>query len=207
MKNIIGYLMFLANGEGIKSGWYPLKQKLCDRYGANDGYDIQYLEGKECYACNGTGVFIKYAGFGSSYPEPCYKCYKGWYKQPAYVLLERIKVGNHVFHKPIQRVTNLKTLLELDVPKTITIDGYINHNRRKYGWLAFTILNIIFNFKEYRKYIKNMGVGWAVYWWLPKNWINNYMHLKRNGWDSIPLMKIKKRFRFMRKQPIEDLPF
>lgn len=92
--------MFLANNEGKRDQWYSLKDKLIKKFGVNNGYDLQFIPGKKCNSCSGTGKFTKYL-FGSAYKEPCWRCTAGWYKLPIYVLLERNKVGDHVFHKPI----------------------------------------------------------------------------------------------------------
>ncbi len=208
IKRLIGYLMFLANGEGLREQWYPLKQKLCDRYGVNNGYDIQYIEGKRCFSCEGTGVYAKFTHYTGIKRELCYRCDNGWYKKPCYVLLERIKVGNYAFHKPIKSYSSIKNVVLMDIPLTVTINGYISHNKKKYGWLAFSVLYILYDFKGYRKYVKTLGLGWKVSWWLPKNWLYNIMHIRNKGFEAYPFRSIKMKFAKQKENGIDDfLPF
>lgn len=201
--------MYLANGEGKRDIWYSLKQQLCAKYGSNDGYDVQCLPGKECYSCNGTGIFVKYHSFGSSTKEHCFRCTRGWYVLPSYVLLERINVGGYLFHKPISRK---QTSIFPDVPISTKIDGYIEHSKKKFGWVAFSILYIFFDLKTYRQYVKGFGVGWRCSWWLPQNYLYNFMHIYRKGWNSVPIDKLRKKMnsikRYIGKNPdLDNLPF
>lgn len=205
----IGYLMYLANGEGKRDIWYSLKQRLCDRYGINDGYDVQCLPGKKCYSCDGTGIFVRYHSFGSSTKERCYRCTEGWYKTPSFVLLQRIKVGDHVFHKPVGRQSKL---CFPDIPISVKIEGYIEHSKKKYGWLAFSILYIIFDRKKYISYVKGFGIGWRCSWWLPQNYLYNFMHIRRHGWDAAPFTKLRMKVKHLKRTfrnstRLDDLPF
>ncbi len=219
MRKIIGYLMSLANREGMKELWYPLKDKLCTRFGVNDGYDVQYLQGILCHTCDGTGIFKKYSYYGSGFTrENCWHCdSRGWYKKSCYVLLERKKVGSHVFHKPIRREYTIKTIFEVDIPATVTIEGYIRHTKHKHGWLALYLLFILFDWKAYRTLVKGMGRGWRVSWWKPRNYLNNIIHICRYTTDAIPIRSIKNRKtkknvmmaigKYATVQNVDDLPF
>jgi len=206
--NVIGHLMMMANREGVKTYWYELKSRLCSKYGVNDGYDLQHLAGKHCYSCDGTGVYRRYVS-----PELCWNCYHGWYKRPCYVLLERIRVGTYVFHKPIRREYSLKAYEETEVPMTVTIEGYINHSRHKYGEYALLILLLLFDRKNLNTYFRYNGIGWRLKWWLPRNWLYNAIHIYRKGFDAYPLQKLKqntKRLSIPKHSNIpdtDDLPF
>lgn len=210
MKKLLGILMYMGNNEGVKEPWYSLKQKLCARYGVNNGYDLQYLEGKQCWGCDGTGKFTRYS-FGSGYKEDCYRCNGGWYTMPAYVVLERIKIGDKVFHKPISRTESRDSIHNRGIPLSITIHGYIAHHKVKYGWLAFSILFLVFARKEYLAYIKTFGAGWRISWWLPKNWLRNFMHIKHRKMQSHPIVGMREYFRkridICRQMFVDDLPF
>lgn len=209
VRNTIGYLMYLANNGENKDFWYPLKKKLCDRFGYNDGNDIQELPGKMCNCCYGTGKYEKYT-YAGRIVEPCRKCFDGWYQLPRFVLLRRIKVGRYLFHFPIRSEVSL-----LKVPEQLTstayIKGYITHGKKKYGWLAFSLLIFLFDFKGYMEFVKSMGAGWRISWWLPKNWIYNIRHLIKFGWESIPIKDIKKIFKNKNQLSLlendGDLPF
>jgi hypothetical protein len=213
MKRIIGRLMFLANNEGMKDAWYELKEMLCIRYGVHDGYDVQTIDGKECYYCEGTGIFRKYTYSGDYIKQPCFRCVKGWYKQPMYVLLERIKVGNYIFHKPIKKRNTPLFHMEVNIPTTVSIHGYVEYRRQKYGWMAFSALYIWFNPKGYFRFVKGLGSGWRISWWLPRNYLYNIMHLIKKRSQAMPFRGIRlwlnKRVRIFSKTDtqIDDLPF
>lgn len=209
MRRIIGRLMFMANSEGVKQPWYSLKEKLCKKFGVNDGYDVQFIEGKKCYSCGGTGVYHKYYQ-REWIDDECYNCCgTGMYKDHRYIVLERIRVGGYIFHRP-QKDTAISwtkpTLPEISA--TVTINGYIDHMRVKNGWMAFSVLFILFAPSAYFKYIKSWGLGWKCAWWLPKNYLHNIMHIRRNGLNAIPFRNFKK----SKNQNIphafgDDLPF
>lgn len=200
--------MHLANRERVKEPWYTLKAKLCAKYGVNNGYDMQYLHGKECHSCNGTGMYIRHVGFGSTQPERCWNCTKGWYKTPRLVVLERIKVGRHVFHRPVASQNTFMGPEHPDLP-TVHIMGYVDHRKHKRGWLAFTLLFLLFARKEYWAYVKTWGKGWRCSWWIPQNWLYNIMHIKKHGRGAIPFRK----FNYIKtthkdgSKTMQDLPF
>ena len=92
----IGYLLHHANlGCGTKE-FYALKNEILVNLGVFDGIDIQYIEGKECFTCNGNGIYKGYFR-----DDPCDVCYKGWYKRPFWTVLQRWILGNYVFHLPV----------------------------------------------------------------------------------------------------------
>jgi hypothetical protein len=56
-----------------------------------------------------------------------------------------------------------------------------------------------------------IGRGWRLYWWLPKNYINNIAHLIRHGRKAIPFQRMKTPGYFVNLLSLErtedDLPF
>jgi len=64
MKNIIitvlSWLLHHANRSlnwGDKKYFYPIKNKILSKYGKYVKYGIQFIEGKKCYTCHGTGDY------------------------------------------------------------------------------------------------------------------------------------------------------
>lgn len=90
------------------------------------------------------------------------------------------------------------------------IEGYINHNRSKYGKLSLNILFLIYEKGYLKRYWKETGNGWRLYWWRPSNWVSNLIHLIKKRGDSIPVNMLKRKFSEsynklrMRKQYDED---
>lgn len=206
MKKLIGYLTMVANTYGAKNLWYPLKQKICDKYGTQAGYDIQYLEGKKCHSCNGTGLYMRHS-FRSSYYESCYRCYNGWYKQPRYVLLERRDIGGYIFHKPIKSVLKQSELSEHDIPSAITITGYIERKEHKYAWIVFPMMLLLLDFSGYQTWLKGIGLGWRLQWYKPSNWVRVVAHFIRYKTNAYPINELRRKINRPRPTEIEDLPF
>lgn len=201
--------MFMANSEGVKQPWYALKDKLCKRFGVNDGYDVQFIEGKKCYSCRGTGIYHKHY-HGEWIADECYNCCgTGMYKDDRYIVLERIKVGRYIFHRP-QKDTAISWTKPLapEIPTSVTINGYIDHCRVKNGWLAFGILFLLFDPYAYIQYVKTWGLGWRCAWWLPQNYLHNIMHIRKNGFDAIPFRRFKQKRKLkILPEATDDLPF
>lgn len=190
-REIIGRLMWLANSEGKGQVWYSLKEKLCKKFGKVIGTDVQYLSGKECYSCNGTGKYYKYDWRNDGgYYESCYHCYNGWYKRPMIVLLDRISVGRHVFHRPATRHYLERELEQSELPPG-AITGYIEHERKKNGWIAFIILYIVFDWKGYKAIVRSKGIGYCDKWFYRDNIINNIRHIQRKKRNAIPFRDLQ----------------
>lgn len=98
---------------------YPLKEKILARLGKFDGYDWQYIA-KPCFACDGTGDGDLYGVWDGDIF--CDECGGSGYWKRFWTKLERRKIGNIVFHTPVQ-----KFFSEPEEPHEITIDGYVNH--------------------------------------------------------------------------------
>lgn len=207
LLRLLGYLMHLANREGKNIHWYQLKDKLCKKYGLDNGQDIQYLEGKKCSSCDGTGIYKKYTHYGCR-REYCWHCTDGWYKKPTYVILERTKVGSYIFHRPKERIERLEVFDKFDLQENVTITGYIHHKKHKNGWLAMAVLFMIFDWKVYWKYMAPTGMGWRTCWWQPRNYLNNFRHIVRYGRGSIPFRGLfGNKVKVQRIGSADDLPF
>ena len=117
----LGRLLHLANASPpfeFRKEFYALKEEILERYGTRDGHDVQHIPGKECYTCDGTGIFERYNGD----TDYCYRCGgSGWYKSPVWVVLERFRLGRFSFHIPRKR-----SYTKPD-PDTTRIHGYIKH--------------------------------------------------------------------------------
>jgi hypothetical protein len=148
IKLILSYLLHHANRETKAEDFYKIKDRILTKYGKVIGHDVQHIPGKICFACNGTGEPL---WINDQDDEHCSRCYgDGWYKQPKWILLQRIKFGKYTFHKPIYRTTQENNLryeysqLPLTVP---IIEGYISHTPSKYGKKARTILFLLYDFR------------------------------------------------------------
>jgi len=219
IRSILSILLHHANRETRADEFYKIKDRVLSRYGKVIGYDVQFIEGKICHSCNGTGLYKKYSWFtGKVYEiESCNRCWHGWYKPNTWVLLQRIQFGRYTFHKPVQRETRFK-----DNPftnnagwnvKSVLITGYIQHNRSKYGKDALVILYLIFDWKRYwRRWYQTIGRSWYCHktvWRRPRQWPNQIAHLIRYGSKAMPIRDIKKKL-FPPPQvqhSTEDLPF
>jgi hypothetical protein len=225
IKHILSYLLHHANRETNMEEFYKIKDKIITKYGKGIGHDVQFIEGKKCRSCGGFGYHRKYSWeTGKVYDTvDCYHCWWGWYKQPTWVLLERIRFGKYIFHKPVERKYGSKNPFDHIVNNPV-IEGYIDHTRSKYGKDALVILFLLYDWKGYwKRWYCHIGTGWYWHWsWIytPRKWPNNIAHLIRCGRKAIPFMKLKKceppepehapwpeQTGTSVNTPIEDLPF
>ena len=121
---MIGKLLYLANsrppsGKDRKERFYAMKQRICERFGTPDGFDVQHFAGKRCFSCYGTGI---YRSEYSDYQNYCYKCNgSGWFKRERWVVLKRWRIGQRIFHQPDG------VSYEAPNPPLRTIEGFIEH--------------------------------------------------------------------------------
>ena len=133
--------------------FYKIKNKILLKYSTFISYDTQFIEGKKCFSCNGTGLHEHYDyDDDESYFEACYNCHSGWYKLPTWNILKKVKFGKYIFYQPYQRMYKKPDI------SSILINGYIKHEKSKYSKFALIILFLFFD-KEYisrlyRIYIK-----------------------------------------------------
>jgi hypothetical protein len=216
---ILSWLLHHANRETKMEEFYRIKDRILTRYGKVIGYDVQFIEGKICHSCNGTGVYKKYSWYtGKVYEiESCNRCWRGWYKPNTWILLQRIRLGRYIFHKPLQRETKFKKnpFKEVDgwQVSNEVISGYIDHNRTKHGKDALVILYLLYDWKRYwKRWYQTIGRGWYCHWsWIykPQKWPNNIAHLIRYRSKAIPIRDIKEKL-FPPpsvQHSIDDLPF
>lgn len=133
---MIGRLLHVANsypGCIDKRRFYAMKDRILSRFGIEDGFDIQHIEGKQCWSCDGTG--------GLWEPGGCWRCLDGWYKRPVWVTLQRYKLGRYTFHLPRERS------YEKPEPDVTRITGYVEHPDYGYDkprW-ATILLGLVFD--------------------------------------------------------------
>lgn len=203
---ILSWLLHHANRHTKSEYFYAIKNRLLKKYGVHVRYDVQYIEGKKCNSCGGEGVHPKYGYDGKIYDyADCYHCHGGWYKLPTWNILALLQFGKYQFHQPYKRVY-AKPLIEFPL-----IEGYIEHNDSKHGSFALTVLCLLYEKGYLKRWYNGAGSGWYVYWWLPRNWPHNIVHIIKNGKNAMPFRK-RKTFtpiKYTQYMPTEsdDLPF
>jgi hypothetical protein len=121
--------LYVANKEGNDEYFYKVKNEILCKYGSIKEYDIQFIDGKKCLSCNGTGIYSK--------TKNCFYCVNGWYKAPCWNLLQKIKFGKYSFYKPIERFYTKPSV-------EAKIIGYIKNEKKPYGFIAKTILFLLY---------------------------------------------------------------
>lgn len=160
---MIARLLHIANSSPPPPGFrrerfYKMKQRILRWFGTEDGHDLQFIEGKTCWSCYGTGEH--YA------PHDCYKCGgDGWFKPPVWILLKRWKFGEYTFHEPIQRLYRKPDLHSYHKP---LIEGYVEH--ASYPWKdihrARLILALLFDWRLLWSETSN----WRIHLALARKW-------------------------------------
>lgn len=171
-----------------KQRFYTIKNQILKKYGTNQGYDVQFIEGKICFSCSGTGIYTHYTWNGSE-KEPCYNCYNGWFKRPTWNILARVKFGKYTFHQPYERVYIAPTI------SNPIIEGYIDHTKSRFSLIASMVLFLIYEKGFLKRWYKYAGHGWRMYWWLPINWPNNIVHLIKYRFNYHPISKVKRKLK------------
>lgn len=175
----LSWLLHHANRKYHSKEFYDIKNRILKKYGQHICYDVQFIEGKKCHSCDGTGIYVGvrwsdiHWGKTVSYQETCYHCYQGWYKRPVWNILARLQLGKYTFHQPYHRVYEKP---DNSIP---VIEGYIEHRDSKYSDFAATILFLIYERGYLKRWYRSAGTGRYVRWWLPQHWINNIIyHIK-----------------------------
>lgn len=186
--SILSWLVYHANKLGKNENFYIIKNSLLKKYGTHVCYDVQFIEGVKCLSCKGTGVHNYYNFHGEIYDQDfCWHCYMGWYKRPTWNILARVKFGKYEFHQPYSRT------YEKPDNSTQIINGYIEHEKTKYSKFALNILFIIYEKGFIKRWYKEMGNGYRIKWYLPRNYAYNLIHFIKHGVDSYPLRRLKRR--------------
>lgn len=187
---ILSWLVHHANRHTKSDHFYNIKKDLLKKYGKFVQYDVQYIAGKHCYTCDGTGIYWGYSYYnGDQYRTHCNRCDgTGVYKAACWNILERLQFGKYTFHQPWQRSY---TKPEITQP---VINGYIEHTYTRHGQKALTILYIIFDRKRWwKQWKKDIGFGWRSAWYLPRNWIHAIAHIIKNGRNAYPVNNLKRK--------------
>jgi hypothetical protein len=201
--SILSWLLHYANRKYHDEEFYAIKNRLLKKYGKHICYDVQFIEGKSCYTCDGTGIYIGYRwssihwGKLVTYKETCNSCYQGWYKRPVWNILARLQFGKYTFHQPFQRSY---TKPDNGIP---VIDGYIDHKSSKHSDFAATILFLLYEKSYLKRWYKSAGWGWYVYWWRPSNWPNNFVYMIKHR----PKIRNASPESFMACYEPDDMPF
>jgi hypothetical protein len=207
--DVLSWLLHHANRLGRNEYFYQIKNKILAKYGIHVCYDVQFIEGKKCNSCRGTGIHHYYNWEGEIYDTDfCWHCHNGWYKRPTWNILARVKFGKYEFHQPYQRV------YEKPDNGIQIIDGYIDHTKSKYSKLALNILFIIYDKGFIKRLYKEAGIGWRFKWYLPKNWIYNIIHFIKHGFKAYPIRHtieaikmMNQRTKFSKFETSDELPF
>lgn len=136
--------------------FYALKDRLLERYGTSDGFDLQHVI-QECWDCEGTGkLYMEALHLGQEtriYAGKCHRCNNGVYRQ-FWVRLERYRMGRHLFHRPRERYYN-DPGLTLQHP---VIEGYVRH-------------------REYRGHLPLEAAFWLFLVFEPKQFWGMFGHI------------------------------
>lgn len=206
---ILSWLLHHANKEGRNGNFYEIKAALLSKYGKYIADDIQFIEGKKCFSCGGSGTYIGYSWHTyKSYESECFKCDgTGWFKLPTYVILKRIQFGKYCFHQPWKRA-----YFKNPIPSAPVIEGYVEHIPSKYSEISRDILFFLYD----RKYwIDILGSGWYNHkQYKPKILLHNLLHLIKYNKNAIPISRLRRKLQKSNKNNViqynnssDDLPF
>ncbi len=193
--SIISWLLFHANKSKDKK-FYPIKNRILEKYGRKTDTVVQFIEGKKCFNCRGTGNHTYYDWNGFAYDHDfCWNCNgSGWYKRPRWNWLDVVQFGKYSFHQPYA------TTYESPTENVHQFEGYVEHTNTKYTEFALFLIFLIYERGFINRWWNNERHGWRSCWWLPRNWIKNTIHILKHGRKSYP-------FRKRVKINTDDLPF
>ena len=179
---ILSWLVFHANRKGKNSYFYKIKNELLEKYGEHKGYDIQFIAGKKCYSCRGTGTFK----CDYKLPETCWSCGgAGWFKKDQWNILAVVQLGKYQFHNPYAR-----SITRPDFCNNLIV-GYIKHYPTKYSNFALFLLFLLCEKGYLKRWYRETCNGWRLQWYLPKNWIRNIIHILKHGTKSFPFGRFR----------------
>jgi hypothetical protein len=172
---ILPFLLHHANRcikefEQHQHNFYKIKDTILKK-GEHIAYDIQHIPGKKCRACNGKGIYTGYHWSGDQWHDQCWHCWRGWFKMPVWICLDRIKFGKYTFHRPLKReqsVVNPFTTENMgwEVSKAPVIEGYITHDSTDLGFISLLILFFLYE-REYFYVVKKditRRLKWRIHW-------------------------------------------
>lgn len=191
---ILSWLLHHGNKYHKHANFYILKTKILKKYASFIYYEYQFIEGSECWGCEGTGIYHKYYFFDKKpTKEYCYKCNgTGMYIKDHWNILAVYKFGKYIFHSPIGR-----QFVKPDIG-TKVFEGYITHNSTYWSRFSQITIFILFDFKGYKKrWWFAMGDGLRKWSLRPASIINNIAYYKYHWRDILPT----------KKNIYDDLPF
>jgi len=172
---MIARLLHIANSQppaskAKRERFYAMKKRILRWFGTEDGHDLQFIEGKKCWSCEGTGGLYE--------PHGCYKCGgDGWWKSPVWILLKRWKFGGYTFHEPMQRFYRKPDTHSHAKP---IIEGYIEH--ASYPWEKV----------QRARFILALMFDWRLLWSETDSWLIRKVISRRCGLCNRHLWTVKK---------------
>jgi len=189
---ILAWLIYAANTDPwSKPLFYSIKNKVLEKYGTKKGFDQQHIK-KECWSCDGSGIFHGFdnGGFYRSVPPKlCFQCSGSGVFDEFWVLLEVWELGKYEFHKPVERVRKCEYFnfkkSKPSIQKGIRnyIEGYIDHTPHPRAKTTFFLLTAIYCPKWFIKDIFNLLRNKLLRpWWKIKHIFRCFKY----GDDEIP---------------------
>lgn len=201
LLRFLSYLLFLANRGYRSQRFFQVKDLILSKYGKLIGTHYQFIEGKICFACYGTGTAVDWDGVECG----CHRCVGGWFKQPRWVQLQHYHFGGFTFHKPNG------VFFEKPTDDVVLFNGRIVKPVFKLTRIAQRVLQLVYEKGYLRRQLAQLG---STYRYGGFNPINNLIHLFRYGLRSTQAAMIKKfiniNFKLNRQFSPEansDLPF
>jgi hypothetical protein len=159
MIDLLANLLHLANaappyGDWRREHFYAMKQRILERFGRRDGEDIQFIT-KPCWGDRRRG----YRGVCTRDQE-C-RCGGSGVYDFYWVRLERWRMGDHIFHRPVERLRSS--------PGKVTIEGIIRHQvpDRWQAHEAHLLLSLIFDRRLFVSMLDYICHDWPTTWDLP----------------------------------------
>lgn len=194
-KYILSSLLFHANKSKDKE-FYPIKNRILTKYGRKTDTVVQFIDGKKCINCGGTGNHTYFDWNGFAYDNDiCWRCNgTGWFKRPRWNWLDIVQFGKYSFHQPFT------TTYEAPTENVRVFEGYVEHNVTKFTKISLFIIFLLYEHGYLKRWWYKELHGWRICWWRPQNYIHNLIHLLRHGRNACP-------FRKRTRIKVEDLPF
>jgi hypothetical protein len=185
-KTILSWLLHHANRYTKSQNFYDIKTKLLKKHGTLIGYDYQFIDGKECWSCDGTGVYKGYSYSTGPFKEWCYKCGgTGWYIKDHWNSLAIYNFGKYSFHLPMGRQ------FVKPAPGAKIIDGYISHDSSYWSRFARIVIFLLYDFGGYKKrWWFGFGGGRRKWSFRPATIINNIAYIRYHWRDYLPKKKV-----------------
>ncbi len=198
---ILAMLLHHANRISKDDRFYAIKDSILHRHAKLAGRNVQVLEGKQCFTCSGSGVYVGYHPSGDRWQDDCRRCWgTGWYKDPRYVFLTKYELEGFFFHRPTHVVHSLQEAEEYNgapLEPSECILGFVDHRRSKHGKKCLLVLALLYDHELAKRTARDMWFwysnGWPAYWYQPRNWLKALAHLLKYQMKAIPVKRLLKR--------------